>query len=156
MLGPGRAAPSHQSAGPSQVHGEDMHVQTGSLLQGGDSDSDEFGQPEEVEVSIDNTTTASYSLVGAAVVHHCIGHGCSRQAAPWLPRPHNCPGLMLSADLCLQVSVVCRDRKGLVYDLMRTMKDIEVRCYTCNRRLYRCGLCVVPPSDTVHSRPRQN
>lgn len=26
-----------------------------------------------------------------------------------------------------QVTVVCRDRKGLVYDLMRTMKDIEVR-----------------------------
>jgi len=24
--------------------------------------------------------------------------------------------------------VVCRDRKGLVYDLMRTMKDIEVGC----------------------------
>lgn len=25
------------------------------------------------------------------------------------------------------VNVVCRDRKGLVYDLMRTLKDIHVR-----------------------------
>ncbi len=25
------------------------------------------------------------------------------------------------------VTVVCRDRKGLVYDLMRTLKDIHVR-----------------------------
>ena len=29
--------------------------------------------------------------------------------------------------------MVCRDRKGLVYDLMRTMKDIEVRPGLCNR-----------------------
>ena len=28
---------------------------------------------------------------------------------------------------CAQITVVCRDRKGLVYDMMRTMKDIEVR-----------------------------
>lgn len=41
---------------------------------------------------------------------------------------------MLITALCgPQITVVCRDRKGLVYDLMRTMKDIEVRG-TCSFR----------------------
>ena len=44
-------------------------------LQGGDSDSDEYGQPEEVEVSIDNTTTPSYSLVRALRSRCCESQG---------------------------------------------------------------------------------
>ena len=40
-----------------------------------------------VQVTIDNSTTAAYSLI----------------------------------------NIVCKDRKGLVYDLMRTVKDIHIR-----------------------------
>ena len=43
--------------------------------------------PEALQVTVDNCTTSSYTVVG----------------------------------------VVCRDRKGLVYDLFRTLKDIHIR-----------------------------
>ena len=38
---------------------------SGALDSGEDSDSDEFGAPENVEVTIDNSTTAAYSLVSS-------------------------------------------------------------------------------------------
>ena len=106
-------------------------------LQADDADSDEYGPPEEVEVSVDNTTTASYSLVRISLHARHQTPSSHTQSCLSFPAP---PPLLLSlthkAQLffgqvmcaCAQVSVVCRDRKGLVYDLMRTMKDIEVGC----------------------------
>lgn len=51
------------------------------------SQTEEYGGKEDVQVTIDNSTTGAYSLI----------------------------------------NIVCRDRKGLVYDLMRTVKDIHIR-----------------------------
>lgn len=51
------------------------------------SQGEEYGEREDVQVTVDNSTTPSYSLV----------------------------------------NIVCRDRKGLVYDLMRTVKSIHIR-----------------------------
>lgn len=39
------------------------------------------------------------------------------------------------------VNIVCNDRKGLVYDLMRTMKDIQIRVAYAKIHVRPHGLC---------------
>lgn len=47
------------------------------------------------------------------------------------------------------VGVVCRDRKGLVYDLFRTLKDIHIRVAYAKARCISqakqaCSICILP------------
>ena len=49
------------------------------------------------------------------------------------------------------VGVVCRDRKGLVYDLFRTLKDIHIRvayakarCLSSKPAKQACSACSLP------------
>lgn len=41
------------------------------------------------------------------------------------------------------INVICSDRKGLVYDLMRTMKDIHIRIAYGKVNVRQAGLCEV-------------
>ena len=41
------------------------------------------------------------------------------------------------------VNIVCNDRKGLVYDLMRTMKDIQIRVAYAKVNVRPGGLCEI-------------
>ncbi len=41
------------------------------------------------------------------------------------------------------IHVICSDRKGLVYDLMRTMKDIHTRVAYAKVKVRPGGLCDV-------------
>ena len=100
-------------------------------MQADDAASDEFGPPEQVEVSVDNITTASYSLVCGDTAVRALGMASRLELSTSSTRLSGWNSVLsMHSDslLCVQVSVVCRDRKGLVYDLMRTMKDIEVGC----------------------------
>lgn len=67
------------------------------------TETDEFGTKEQVQVSIDNCTTAAYSVV----------------------------------------NIICNDRKGLVYDLMRTMKDVHIRVAYAKVNVRHAGLCEI-------------
>ena len=66
-----------------------------------------------VQVTVDNCTTAAYSLL----------------------------------------NVVCQDRKGLVYDLMRTLKDTHIRVAYAKARqfLHACLLLCVDPASASSS-----
>ncbi len=49
-----------------------------------------------------------------------------------ITHPKGSPAAQVTIDNCTSsnysvVSIVCKDRKGLIYDLMRTLKDIHVR-----------------------------
>jgi len=41
------------------------------------------------------------------------------------------------------VNIVCNDRKGLVYDLMRTMKDVHIRVAYAKVHVRAGGLCEI-------------
>lgn len=56
--------------------------------------------------------------------------------------------LQVSIDNCTTpsysvVNIVCNDRKGLVYDLMRTMKDIQIRVAYAKVNVRPGGLCEI-------------
>ncbi len=64
-----------------------VHVDLACCAQGDDAASDEFGPPEEVEVSVDNITTASYSLVRGQAAAIICAHAASNSSINPDPNP---------------------------------------------------------------------